>query len=67
MITNFEMEELKEILKSWLDHDLVKAGFVFKEVEKDNEAFARGWMMGIYSVLCEIDKINLSVPFKKKK
>lgn len=40
----------------WLDTDMVKAGTTFTIIERKNEAFARGWRMGISHVINIIER-----------
>lgn len=59
MTTQKKKTELRKMLLSWLENDLVKAGFVYNEVEKRNEAFVRGWRLAVYSIIQKLDDFNL--------
>lgn len=45
---------LRKMFQSWLDTDMVKAGYNFNIVEAKNEAFARGYRFALYSVINKI-------------
>lgn len=49
--TKENTDEFFKLLKSWLETDMVVAGFVYKYIEKGNPAFVRGYRSALHSVL----------------
>ncbi len=52
-----QLEIFLETLKTWQSTDIVKAGTNFKYIEKQNEAFARGWRMAVKNIIDEIEHL----------
>lgn len=48
--------ELKKTIQSDLDCDLVRAGKNFRIIERQNEAFARGWRWALQCVIEKLDE-----------
>lgn len=52
-------DELRKMLLDWQKIDMVKAGWIYHYVEKQNDSFARGWRYAIYSVISKLDEFDL--------
>ena len=52
-------KHFRKMLIDWRDSDIVKAGWICHYVEKNNEAFIRGWRYALYSVISKLDDFNL--------
>ena len=51
------LKELYDMLENWQRGDLVKGGYWYKDVEKYDQGFLRGWRWGIKSVLMKLDEL----------
>ena len=49
-------KELKKMFQMWLDTDMVKSGYNFHIVERQNEAFARGWRFAMKNVIDKLEE-----------
>ena len=47
------------MLLAWLEGDMVKAGYIYDKIERRNEAFARGWRLGVYCIIQKLDEFDL--------
>ena len=54
-----KLEELHQILLKQLAGDMVRAGYYYLDIERRNEAFARGWRWGIKSTIRLIEDMGL--------
>lgn len=52
-----KIRQLEQMLRMWLETDIVKAGTNFYYIERKNEAFARGWRFAVHSILGRIEEL----------
>mgnify|MGYP001560086677 CR=1 len=52
-----KIDELMKIVSSWLLGDMSRAGYIFRYIEKGNEAYARGYRAALHGVIKEAERI----------
>ena len=53
-----KLKETLELLKTWKETDIVRAGYIYRDIERNNEAFARGWRFAMKECIDKLEQIT---------